>query len=93
MKGFAVAAFVAAAAAMPQAKPAQGTAPAGCQSSYNGKFNLGVVQVVSPSKRQAAGVLEVTLENGVLKDQAGRQANIVANHQYVEINHFTQRRC
>ncbi|KAF2753499.1 hypothetical protein EJ05DRAFT_219431 [Pseudovirgaria hyperparasitica] len=87
MRSFAVAAFAAVAVALPQGvteiiEPS-GTAPEGCQPTYAGSFNLGVVQVAGDvQKRQLAGTLTVTLADGVLKDQAGRQAYIASNYQF-----------
>ncbi|TKA68277.1 hypothetical protein B0A49_10045 [Cryomyces minteri] len=61
-------------------------APSGCSSSYPGTFQVSVVNVTSSSgskvKRQSSGVLTLSLNNGVLKDQAGRIGYIAANRQY-----------
>ncbi|TKA70763.1 hypothetical protein B0A49_07282 [Cryomyces minteri] len=61
-------------------------APSGCSSSYPGTFQVSVVNVTSSSgskvKRQSSGVLTLSLNNGVLKDQAGRTGYIAANRQY-----------
>ncbi|KAK5139327.1 hypothetical protein LTR04_003669 [Oleoguttula sp. CCFEE 6159] len=61
-------------------------APSGCSSSYSGTFQISVVNVTSSSsskvKRQSSGVLTLSLNNGVLKDQAGRTGYIAANRQY-----------
>jgi len=99
MKSFAVAAaLVGAVAAMPQASSASSAAtpasfshiapkatdPAGCQSSYNGQFEIQVVNVTSTkSKRDAASTnLEVTLADGVLTDAKGRIGYIASNNQF-----------
>jgi hypothetical protein len=80
MKSFAVLAF-AATAAMAQ------SAPAGCQSSSSGTFNIQTVNVTrSASKRdlerrQLSGALTLRLNDGILKDQAGRQGYIASNYQ------------
>jgi hypothetical protein len=62
----------------------QSDAPDGCSDSRDGTFQISVVNVTSSGlkKRQLDGPLTVTLEDGVLKDQAGRTGSIVANHQW-----------
>lgn len=60
------------------------TAPAGCKSSYPGTFQIQVVNATSASKRdiQKRADLEITLQNGILKDDKGRTGYIAANHQF-----------
>lgn len=79
MKSFAILALAAAAVA-------QSSPPSGCQASTAGTFNIETVKVTAPKKRglesrQLAGVLTLTLQNGILKDQAGRQGYIASNYQ------------
>jgi hypothetical protein len=82
MKSFAVLAL-AATAALAQ------NAPAGCQSTRSGNFNIQTVNVTKSStkrgleSRQLSGALTLNLNNGILKDQAGRQGYIASNYQYV----------
>ncbi|KAF1929305.1 uncharacterized protein M421DRAFT_36744, partial [Didymella exigua CBS 183.55] len=60
----------------------------GCASSASGTFQIQTVnQTSSNSKRdlearQLAGALTLTLQDGILKDQAGRQGYIAANDQF-----------
>jgi len=81
MKSFAVLAL-AATAALAQTSP-----PAGCSASRAGTFNVQTVNVTRSSTkreleaRQQAGTLTLTLQNGILKDQAGRQGYIASNYQ------------
>lgn len=81
MKSFAVLAL-AATAALAQTAP-----PSGCSASRAGTFNVQTVNVTSSSTkrelaaRQLAGALTLTLQNGILKDQAGRQGYIASNYQ------------
>lgn len=80
MKSFAVLAL--AGAALAQSSP-----PSGCQSSTSGTFQISTVNVTSPRKRdletrQLAGVLTLSLQNGNLKDQAGRTGYIASNYQF-----------
>lgn len=59
-----------------------------CSESRDGTFNIQITNVTSSSEkrdlsaRQLSGRLTVSLKDGVLKDQAGRTGNIVANHQF-----------
>jgi hypothetical protein len=80
MKSFAVLGLAAAAAALPQA-----SSPAGCSSSTDGTFQISTVNVTNSKRsleaRQLSGVLTLSLTDGVLKDQAGRQGYIAANYQ------------
>ncbi|KAH4038106.1 hypothetical protein HBI09_063140 [Parastagonospora nodorum] len=80
MKSFAVIA-VAATAVMAQSPPA------GCQASRSGTFNIQTVNVTSSgkrdlSRRQLAGALTLSLKDGIVKDQAGRQGYIASNYQF-----------
>ncbi|KAJ9621967.1 hypothetical protein H2203_006848 [Taxawa tesnikishii (nom. ined.)] len=89
----AVLALAGAVAALPQgvtsAIAPQATAPAGCQSSYSGTFQISVVNVsssstkrdVDMSKRQDKA-LTISLNNGVLTDDQGRTGYIAANNQF-----------
>lgn len=79
MKSFVVIA-VAATAVMAQSPPA------GCQASRSGTFNIQTVNVTSSgkrdlSRRQLAGALTLSLKDGIVKDQAGRQGYIASNYQ------------
>ncbi|KAH8730473.1 hypothetical protein GQ44DRAFT_606676 [Phaeosphaeriaceae sp. PMI808] len=79
MKSFIILTFTATALA-------QVTPPAGCQASASGTFNIQTVNVTGPRKRdlstrQLAGPLTLTLQNGNLKDQAGRIGYIASNFQ------------
>jgi len=82
MKSFAVLALAATAAL------AQNSPPAGCQSSSSGTFNIATVNVTRSatkrdlSTRQLAGTLTLTLKDGILRDQAGRQGYIASNYQF-----------
>jgi hypothetical protein len=80
MKSFAVLAL--AATALAQSAP-----PAGCQASASGTFQISTVNVTSSRKRdlesrQLAGILTMSLENGNLRDQAGRTGYIASNFQF-----------
>jgi len=65
----------------------EGSAPEGCESSYDGSFNIQIVNVSDIStkrsihKRQAI-TLAMTLENGVLTDSEDRTGYIAANSQF-----------
>ncbi|KAF1963133.1 covalently-linked cell wall protein-like protein [Byssothecium circinans] len=80
MKSFIALALAGSALAMPQASGS------GCSDTRSGSFNLQISNVTSSKrsiqKRQFDGTLSVTLNGGVLKDQAGRTGSIVANHQF-----------
>ncbi|KAF2636452.1 covalently-linked cell wall protein [Massarina eburnea CBS 473.64] len=80
MKFFIALALAGSTLAMPQASSSA------CSDSKSGTFNLQISNVTaskrSMEKRQADGALKVTLDGGVLKDQAGRTGSIVANHQF-----------
>jgi len=82
MKSFAVLALAATAVA-------QSAAPAGCSPSTQGSFQISTVNVTNsrPSKRdlqarQLAGTLTLTLQNGILRDQANRIGYIASNYQF-----------
>jgi hypothetical protein len=96
---YAVASSVAFAAAVVASPVAQGvtedikpdsSAPSGCSASYNGDFQIQVVNVTSSetkrslTKRQQddAMTLEITLKDGVLTDSKDRTGYIAANHQF-----------
>lgn len=72
-----------AAAALAQSGP-----PPGCSSSSPNSFTITTVNVSSPStkrdldRRQLSGILTLSLNNGDLKDQAGRIGYIASNYQY-----------
>lgn len=83
MKSFAVLSLAAAAVALPQA-----STPAGCSSSASGTFQISTVNITSSAakrdveRRQLSGVLTLSLQDGVLKDQAGRTGYIASNYQF-----------
>lgn len=86
MKSFVALALAASALASPMPMP-QSDAPEGCSDSREGTFQISVVNATtsvkrSVEKRQLAGTLTITLQDGILKDQAGRTGSIVANHQW-----------
>ncbi|KAF2724083.1 putative cell wall manno protein PIR3, partial [Polychaeton citri CBS 116435] len=62
------------------------TPPSDCKASYDGKFQIQIVNVTSSTgtkaKRQADGTLTITLSDGVLTDQDGRTGYIAANDQF-----------
>lgn len=87
MKTFVALTLAASALAKPMPAP-QSSAPEGCSDSYDGTFQISVVDVTSSAKRdiqrrQQSGTLTLTLSGGVLKDQAGRTGYIASNNQYV----------
>jgi len=64
-------------------------APAGCTSSYSGKFEITAYNLSSVAKRDvekrtcdAEGSLTITLADGILTDAKGRTGYIAANHQF-----------
>ncbi|KAF2017374.1 hypothetical protein BU24DRAFT_344510 [Aaosphaeria arxii CBS 175.79] len=76
---------------MPQAVTSaiapEAPAPSGCSESHDGKFQISVVNVTSSAKRdvekrQQAGILTLTLANGILTDQADRTGYIASNYQF-----------
>jgi hypothetical protein len=56
-----------------------------CEPSSWGTFKIKTVNQPNARRnvktRQFTGALTLTLQNGILKDQAGRQGYIAANHQ------------
>ncbi|KAF1851880.1 uncharacterized protein K460DRAFT_401881 [Cucurbitaria berberidis CBS 394.84] len=83
MKSFVALSLAAAAMALPQSG-----SPSGCSSSTSGTFQISTVNVTSGSskrdveKRQLAGALTLSLNDGLLKDQAGRSGYIASNYQF-----------
>lgn len=83
-------ALAAAASAAPQgvtsAISPQSSAPAGCQTSYSGTFEIETVNVTSSSKRsleeRQSNALQLSLSGGTLKDALGRTGYIAANNQF-----------
>ncbi|KAF2800700.1 hypothetical protein K505DRAFT_320235 [Melanomma pulvis-pyrius CBS 109.77] len=75
-------------AAATMAKPMpQASTPEGCSDSHSGSFQITVVNATTAAKRdvekrQLAGILTLTLEGGILKDQAGRTGYIASNYQW-----------
>ncbi|QIW97202.1 hypothetical protein AMS68_002720 [Peltaster fructicola] len=61
------------------------SAPAGCQTSYSGSFEIETINATT-SKRdlesRQANTLTVMLQNGVLTDSQGRTGYIAANSQF-----------
>lgn len=82
MKSFVALSLAAAAMALPQSG-----STSDCSSSASGTFEISTVNVTSTSskrdveKRQLSGALTLSLEGGILKDQAGRQGYIASNYQ------------
>ncbi|CAK4032580.1 hypothetical protein MYCFIDRAFT_86151 [Lecanosticta acicola] len=72
--------------AVPQAVKAPTTQPASsCQKTVSGSFQIQVVNVTKKRdvlEERQSGSLQITLNNGVLKDQSGRTGEVVANHQF-----------
>ncbi|EON61345.1 hypothetical protein W97_00559 [Coniosporium apollinis CBS 100218] len=67
----------------------EASAPAGCQVSYPGEFQVTVVNATTANKvkRQESGgpadtVLTLSLEDGILTDQQGRTGYIASNFQW-----------
>ncbi|XPS70081.1 tRNA pseudouridine(32) synthase [Ascochyta lentis] len=64
------------------------SAPAGCKTTVEGNFTIGVENFFAArSKRETAqeaadGLLFCTLEDGVLRDQYSRTGSVVANRQF-----------
>ncbi|EUC28118.1 hypothetical protein COCCADRAFT_41310 [Bipolaris zeicola 26-R-13] len=83
MKSFIFAGFVAAVAALPQA--ASGSE---CAASVDGAFTITTAKAPGADKkralarRQLDGILTMTLKDGALKDQAGRDGYIASNYQF-----------
>jgi hypothetical protein len=72
-------------AASAMAKPMpQATTPESCSDSHSGTFQVTVVNVTSSAKRdlerrQLAGVLTLSLQDGVLKDQVRKPQAIASS--------------
>ncbi|KAK0105510.1 hypothetical protein ONS95_004129 [Cadophora gregata] len=89
---FALAALASVAFALPQGGPSNKSpdtpSPAGCQKTYNGEFQITIVNGSSTAvtKRQTtcgqANLLTAKLADGVLTDSQGRIGSIVANYQF-----------
>merc|ERR1712093_287458 len=90
---FALAALASVAFALPQGGPSNKApdtpSPAGCQQSYDGEFQITIVNGSSTAmaKRQTstcgqANLLTAKLADGVLTDAQGRIGSIVANYQF-----------
>ncbi|EUC48510.1 hypothetical protein COCMIDRAFT_49634, partial [Bipolaris oryzae ATCC 44560] len=83
MKSFILTGLVAAATALPQA--ASGSE---CAASVDGTFTITTVKAPEADKkralarRQLDGILTMTLQDGKLKDQAGRDGYIASNYQF-----------
>ncbi|KAL5449574.1 hypothetical protein PMIN06_006799 [Paraphaeosphaeria minitans] len=83
MKSIVPLALAATVAALPQQ-----SSGSDCQDSRDGTFAISVVNVTDSStkrsveRRQLSGILTLSLEGGILKDQAGRTGYIAANHQF-----------
>lgn len=82
MKSFAALSLAAAVSALPQASTSSE-----CSPSSDSSFQITTVNVTSSAKRsvekrQLDGTLTLSLEDGVLKDQAGRQGYIASNYQF-----------
>ncbi len=81
MKSYIALAFATTALALPQTSGSSSE----CAPSAPGSFQIQTVSKPSAKRgleaRQLAGALTLTLENGILKDQAGRQGYIAANDQ------------
>lgn len=82
MKSYIALALASTALAFPQT-----SGSSGCPSSASGTFQIQTVNKTSSStkrgleERQLAGALTLTLQDGILKDQAGRTGYIAANDQ------------
>jgi len=94
---FALAALASVAYALPQGAPSglapSAPSPAGCSQSYNGEFQITIVNASSVAKREISsrqasstcgqsGFLTAKLSNGELTDAQGRIGSIVANYQF-----------
>ncbi|KAL5324842.1 hypothetical protein ACEPPN_005961 [Leptodophora sp. 'Broadleaf-Isolate-01'] len=90
---FALAALASVAFALPQGGPSNKApdtpSPPGCSQSYNGDFQITIVNGSSTAvaKRQSStcgqeGLLTAKLAGGVLTDSQGRIGSIVANYQF-----------
>jgi hypothetical protein len=81
MKSYIALALASTALALPQT-----SGSSDCPSSASGTFQIQTVNKPSSKRgleeRQLAGALTLTLQDGILKDQAGRQGYIAANDQF-----------
>jgi hypothetical protein len=81
MKSYIALALASTALAYPQSSGAVSS----CPSSASGTFQIQTVNKPSSKRgleeRQLAGALTLTLQDGILKDQAGRQGYIASNDQ------------
>ncbi len=81
MKSYIALALASTALALPQTTGSSSECAASADESFQ------IQTVVKPSskrgleQRQLSGALTLTLENGILRDQAGRQGYIAANDQ------------
>ncbi|WPH05006.1 protein containing internal repeats (PIR) [Acrodontium crateriforme] len=75
-------ALAALAAANPLPAASASAAPAGCQTSYSGKFEIQTVNVTSSKAKRADEPLILTLASGILKDAHGRTGYIASNDQF-----------
>jgi len=82
MKSYIALAIASTALALPQSSGPSSE----CPSSAEGTFQIQTVTKPSSKRgleeRQLAGALTLTLQDGILKDQAGRQGYIAANDQF-----------
>ncbi|KAF2257175.1 hypothetical protein BU26DRAFT_513874 [Trematosphaeria pertusa] len=86
MKSFVALALAASALAKPMPMP-QSSTPDDCSDSHDGTFQITVLNVTQSAKRgvekrQLSGTLTLSLDGGVLTDQAGRTGYIASNHQF-----------
>lgn len=83
MKVYIALAFAASALATPMP---QAGAPSGCVATSEEKFNIKTVDQSTSKRdlqrRQLDGTLTISLKDGILKDQAGRQGYIASNYQF-----------
>ena len=84
MKSFVALALAASALAKPMPAP-QADSAESCSESHDGEFQITVVNVTQSAekraveRRQQAGILTLTLQDGVLKDQADRTGYVTPN--------------
>lgn len=84
----ALAALAAVAAASPaheavsSAVSPSGAAPSGCSYSYPGTFSVSTVNATTSRTKRQAATLQLTLNNGTLKDAQGRTGYIASNRQF-----------
>jgi hypothetical protein len=83
MKVYIALAFAASALATPMP---QAGAPSGCVATSDQMFNIKTVDQSTSKRdlqrRQLDGTLTISLKDGILKDQAGRQGYIASNYQF-----------